>query len=482
MANTYRAEGVFGDVAELDDTDRRRWSGKAFIASDDLQKESYLGEIQMQGIMRMLGGGESQGPQTWFHRKPAMTFAGGAGEHALIASAGNYVGLNSKFQFAAFFNEATSGWDDIPFPDDGASVYFVQVFGIEVPTDIEVGRDGVIRYSTFKRVVGFTRMAQGVGNNNNNLEMVPGVDAVSQPTASTLELDITTQVGGAWAAAGGGSRQRPIICWKQNAAEQDGNLGAASSDPLVAIYQGVAESDGANVTVTITNTLGQGTSPSLDIGDYNVAVLGPLVDFLVFSQLDTLIFATFDAAAATFDFNVNPCGPTLKAFAGMWTPVPLSPVGGHVIWDIVAPGTAGWSFDVGNHRFRTQGGVLQRRILFELVPWPLGDVAGTGHKLIARKARIRASSSSTGNFTEVTIRRRDLNGATLNMDSGAPRQFDDTLLELTVDLDADNTLSFDGSATGPDSHSISIFVIANGDDATTYLFEGVDIYWELCDE
>ena len=537
MVNAYKAEGLFGDVAALDDVDRRRWSGKGYIATDDLQNEAYHGELRWQGVMQLLGASEDEAShQHWAGRKPALTDSGTAGARNLVASAGTYTGLNGKYLYAVVFDEASSGWDDIPFADDSASTYYVEAFGVEIPTDVSVDRDTVIRYSQWQRVVGFSKLAVASGDHNNNLEMVPGVDAVTEPVPGSLKIDITTQVGGAWAAVGAGARTRPVVAWKQSATEQNDNRGAVTQDESVAIFHGLASSDGVNVTVLVPHTFGQGGSPSLVASDYTVVVLGPLVDTTSkFGVANSLIFATYDAGASTltagafvvgteyeilsigstdftligaaantvglrftatgvgagtgtareipFAYEDTPAAPTQKAFAGIWTPIPLSPIGGHIQWDLGAPATTAWVFSAASGNvWRTLGGVVGRQLYFELCLWPLGRSNGLGHKLVIRKFRIRAESNVLGDYVEVTLKRHDLNGADLNMDSGAPRQFDSVTTEMTLVPDVNNVLEVDPSAVGPDSHSIIVLVKANGADTTTYTFTGIDVLWELVSE
>lgn len=171
-------------------------------------------------------------------------------------------------------------------------------------------------------------------------------------------------------------------------------------------------------------------------------------------------------------------GVSASCGAGAWVPFGLKPLGGDVVWGLGRPPVAeAWRLQtVTGNTWRTTGSGVA--VLFELIPQPLR----AGEVLVVRKVRVRANSTQVGDFVEVTLKRRDLNGHDLNMSSWSPAQLDLEIDEISIVPDQDNVLRVDPDAPGPSSHSIMLLVRSNGDDGTIYEFEGADVFVEICDE
>lgn len=164
------------------------------------------------------------------------------------------------------------------------------------------------------------------------------------------------------------------------------------------------------------------------------------------------------------------CGP------GFWSPVPLTPVGGHVELGLKAS-TTGWVFQtITGPKWRSHAGGLI--VLFEWSP----DRIPVGRTVVVRRVRIRARTNSMNGFVEVTVKRHDPSDVTWNMDSKAPLQLglETPSVELVPDLDY--VLGVDPETVGPSSQGILFLVKTVGADTTSYEFEGADIFWELCGE
>lgn len=164
------------------------------------------------------------------------------------------------------------------------------------------------------------------------------------------------------------------------------------------------------------------------------------------------------------------CGP------GFWSPVPLAPVGGHVERGLNAP-TTGWVFHtLYGPKWRAHAGGL---IL--LLGWSPNRIPA-GRSVVIRRVRIRARTNVVGDFVEVTVKRHDPGGVTLNMDGAAPLQLDAATTEVELIPDQDYALGVDPETLGPSTQGILLLVKTNGADTTSYEFEGADVFWELCGE
>lgn len=171
--------------------------------------------------------------------------------------------------------------------------------------------------------------------------------------------------------------------------------------------------------------------------------------------------------------------PSLSCDIGIWSSVPLAPLGGDINWSHGGPPEEkDWIFrTIVGPSWVTHGG--NGLLLF--FEWSHNGVP-EGKFLAIRKVRIRANSTQKGSFVEVSVRRHDFDGPIIfNMDSGAPRQFDNETTELTVIPDQFFNLTVDPSAVGPTSHSVMVLVKTVGSDLAVYTYIGVDIFWELCE-
>lgn len=164
------------------------------------------------------------------------------------------------------------------------------------------------------------------------------------------------------------------------------------------------------------------------------------------------------------------CGP------GFWSPVPLAPVGGHVDRGLKAS-TTGWVFQtVTGPKWRAHAGGL-----IVLLGWS-PDRIPVGRTVVVRRVRIKARTNTVDGFVEVTVKRHDPNGFTMNMDSEAPLQLGLETPEAEFVPDQDYVLGVDPDTVGPSTQGVLLLVKTVGPDTTSYEFEGADIFWELCDE
>lgn len=434
----FRAKGPFGendDFSGKEELVGREWFGKTFITQDDLDTDKSLQEKAWHVLFGM---GSNEGRSVWVAVKPSASVAGTSGSRAItvdITAGSKALGVFSDGRAVQF--EGAPGMADIPWEDDGSSVYEMKVETVLTPSDVSLDRDGVIRYSRWSRRVGFMASSPNFG-----------VNSVTD-LGGSIALNINNIVD-PWPQVGTGPRTRPVVCWKQNAStgEHLTQQGAASPDPDVAIYVGTAVSSGVNVTVTVPHTFGQGGSPSTDALDYQCVVLGPeIAAFTAYSKFNLLV-GTFDAAAGTFDFDdVAFVAPDLELLADRWLNVNMTAGQGDITFDHTLASAYPWRM-TKTSPMEWETDTDAQDILWEVPLDQLGVHRGaiTYSHLVLKNVRFFGrvdSGGGTGHQIDVEVFRVTQAGVKTSLGTGT---VDEDTAAFVIDVALSGDLEFDVDA------------------------------------
>lgn len=203
---------------------------------------------------------------------------------------------------------------NLGFENDGASVYKIGFKFAEYPSNVKVltgpaGATPLYRYSEYREAAGFSFTPNSIAN--------PGGHYI---------LNISNPV---WTFEGGANpwqnpTTRKAIVWMN-----DGNGAYPETSDLTdaltfngttgkAIWTGLATSDGSDIEIDLgTNPFNQ-TTPSTDVNDYVVLILGPVISNTTVgggvdpsSDADYFYVGSFNSATSTFSYTGQKVFPTM---------------------------------------------------------------------------------------------------------------------------------------------------------------------------
>ena len=147
--------------------------------------------------------------------------------------------------------DSTGIWDACPYPRTGGVTYTAGLAYTRYPIEV-VPAGGAIRYKRWREAIGRSAAPASVAYGGGNLTF----------TLTSTHFGGGHTGGGAWAAHG--TLGRRCVVYRVS----------PSTAGSQAVVVGEALSDGTNVTLVVTHTMGQGVTPSTVAADYVVVVLG----------------------------------------------------------------------------------------------------------------------------------------------------------------------------------------------------------------